>query len=332
MTELETNPSVSFVVATYNRSDDLVEAIDSILDQHHRPIEIIIISNSTDDDHEHEKEWFCEEGQFDRAEVRYCHFAERMGAPKAKNRGLEQATGEIIVQLDDDAVIKDPSATDCIIETFREHKDVGIQAFQSRNYHTDELKRDEVPDPPEFEMTPTTAYRTTNFIGLGVAFRRDVLEKTGLYPENFVYGFEEMDLSFRVHDTGYDILYTPSVAIHHKKAPEGRLSSIETKERLVENRIKLALRNLPWRYVVFTTLFWSVYGLVLTRQFASLVRIYRRLYASWREALTARHVVSARTIARIKSRKTMLFCWWYGPHPRRLLGPDGDAERLFWET
>lgn len=321
-------PLVSFVIATYNRPDDLEEAIDSVLEQDYEPIELVVVCNSTD----RTSALFEDGARFDREEIHYFHFEGRMGAPSAKNRGLERASGDIIVQLDDDAILADPGATERIIDTFCEHEDVGIQAFQSRNYYTGEVKLDETPDPPEFDMTPTVEYRATNFVGLGVAFRRDVLELAGLYPEDFVYGFEEMDLSFRVHDTGYDILYSPSIVVYHKKSPEGRIPDVETKERLAENRIKIALRNLPWRYVFFTTIIYSVYVVLLTRQLSSLLRMYRRLYETRSTVLEHRRVVTPATIERIKSRKTMLFCWWYGPHPRRIVGADGNVDRLTWEV
>lgn len=323
---MNTNPLISYVVATYNRPDALAEAIDSILDQHYQPIEVIVISNSTDNTHE----LFEEDGRFE-GQVRYYHFPERMGVPRARNVGYEYAEGDIIVTIDDDAVIQDPTATDRIRSLFQKHDDVGILAFQSRDFHTGEINPHELPDPPTFDMTPTTQYRTTNFIGVGNAIRRSVLDEVGSYPEDFVYGFEEMDLSFRVHEAGYDILYTPDVVVHHKKSPAARMTDVETQERLVENRIKLAIRNLPWRYVLCTLIIWSVYGLLLTRRIASLLRIYRRLYER-REMLEDRNVIARRTIARIKSRKSMLFCWWYGPHPYRIIGSNGDIKRLFWET
>ena len=324
--DLNTNPLISYVVVTYNRPDDLAEAIDSILDQRYRSIEVIVVSNSTDDTHE----LFEKGGRFE-GQVRYYHFPERMGVPRARNVGYEHAEGDIIVTIDDDAVIQDPTATDRILSLFHKYDDIGVLAFQCRDFHTDGINPHETPDPPTFDMTPTTQYRATNFVGVGNAIRRSVIDDVGSYPEDFVYGFEEMDLSFRVHDAGYDILYTPDVVVHHKKSPAARMTDVETQERLVENRIKLAIRNLPWRYVLCTTIIWSVYGLLLTRRVSSLLRIYRRLYEE-QEMTEQRCVVTNQTISRIKSRNTMLFCWWYGPHPCRIIGPNRDVGRLFWET
>ncbi|KTG11071.1 glycosyl transferase family 2 [Haloprofundus marisrubri] len=317
------------MIATYNRVDSLVDAVESALDQRYRPIEVVVVSNSTD--RTREDKLFSDGGRLDRHDVQYYHFAERMGAPGAKNAAIERASGDIIVQMDDDAVLADDTATDEVLRLFDSYDDVGILAFQSLDYYSGDVKVDETPDPPEFHIEPDEQFRTTSFIGMGTAFRREVFEKAGLYPDNFVYGFEEMDLSIRVLDAGYDILYTPSVAVYHKKTPEGRLSDKETKERLVENRINIAVRNLPWRYVLFTTVIYSVYVVLLTRSLSSLVNVFRRLYEKRDRLRAERNVVDRETIKRIKSSQTMLFLWWYGPHPKRILGRNGNLGRLKWE-
>jgi len=322
-------PLVSYILATYGRPDELREAVDSIVEQTYRPLEIVVVGETSDE----VRRLFEAGGRFDEEWIHYHRNAERRGPGYAKNIAYEHATGDVVVQIDDDAVLLDEDATDRVVSLFDEHEDVGILAFQSRNADTDEVKLNETPDPPEFHMTPTEEYRATNFVGVGCAFRRDAIEAAGgLYPDNFTYGFEEMDLSLRVHDTGYDILYTPSIAVAHKKSPGARRETTETQVRLVESRIKLAVRNLPWRFVAFTTLGWSLYAIALTRSPAALAAVFRGVADDWRELLAERRVIDDRTITRIKSRKTMLYFWWYGPHPGRILPPNGNLDRLKWEA
>lgn len=321
------DPLVSYVIATYNRPDDLADAIDSVLAQEYRPLEIVVISNSTD-----ETSTMFEPGErFDHEFVHYHEFEGRMGVPEARNVGYEYASGDILVTIDDDAVLPDSDATDVIVSRFDEHDDVGALAFQSRYDETGEPIRMEIPDPPDFELTPEDEYRTTSFIGVGNALRRSALEAAGAYPSDFVYGFEEMDLSVRLLDARYDILYVPSIVVLHKQSPEGRRPDLEALERQVENRMRLTVRNLPWRYVVFSALLWSTYGFVRTGfRPSSIARILRRIYEDRYELLAQRDVVDGGTIRSIKSRESMLFLWWYGPNPRRLIGEHGDLERFGW--
>lgn len=329
MSELDNRPLVSYILATYGRPDELTEAVDSILEQEYRPIEVVVVGDTSDE----VRRLFEGGRRFDEEWIEFHPNADREGPAHAKNIAYEHTSGDIVVQIDDDATLASSDATEKVVSLFREHSDVGIVAFQSRNADTGEVKLNETPDPPEFHMTPTQEYRATNFVGCGCAFRRAAVERAGgLYPDNFTYGFEEMDLSLRVHDTGYDILYTPDIAVYHKKSPGARRETTETQVRLVESRIKLALRNLPWRYVAFTTLGWSLYAIGLTRSFSALARIFRSVYDDRHELLAERRVIDGRTINRIKSRKTMLYFWWYGPHPGRILPPNGNLDRLKWEA
>lgn len=318
------NPVVSYVIPTYNRPDDLSEAVESVLNQTYRPIEVIVVSGSTDET----ASMFEDGGRFDREEVTLYDFPRRLSPPEARNIGYERAAGEILVTTDDDAVFASSDATDIIVSRFREHTDVGVLAFQSRDYYEDEILRKEIPDPPDFKTEPTEEYRTTSFIGVGTAIRRSALERAGDFPDDFEYGFEEMDLSIRVLDSGYDILYVPSVVVRHKKSQTARRPDHVVLELLVGNRIRLATRNLPWRYVVFSTLLWTLYGFARTGfRITPMKRIFESLWDQRHDLLEERNVIDGKTISLVKSRDTMLFLWVYGPHPRRLLG---NPQRFKW--
>lgn len=320
----ERDPLVSFVLATYNRPDDLAEAIEGVLAQRYAPFEVVVVSSSTDET----SDLFEDGGRFDREDVHYHEFDERMGVPEARNIGFELASGDVLVTTDDDAVLRDPEATSRLVALFDEYDDVGVIAFRSRRYDTGEPIRMEIPDPPEVGTPPSERYRACSFCGVGNAIRRELLEDVGTYPSDFVYGFEEHDLCLRLLDAGWDVLYAPSVSIYHKQTPEARLPSTETRERQIANRIKLAVRNLPWRYVAFTTLVWAVYAVVTARfRISSLRRVLESVYEERGALLAERRVVDGTTIELLKSRRAMLYAWWYGPDPRRILANPG---RLRW--
>jgi hypothetical protein len=74
-----------------------------------------------------------------------------------------------------------------------------------------------------------------------------------------------------------------------------------------------------------------MYGALAIRKADSLRRIAGRLVRDRNALLAERNVVDPVVIDRIKGRKTMLYRWWYGPHPGRILGRRGNPRRLFWE-
>lgn len=320
-------PLVSYVLSSYNRREELTEAIESIRAQQYDPIEIVVVSSSTDDT----ATLFEDSGRFDTDEISFYHFTERLNNGEARNVGYERANGDVYVTIDDDAVLEDPDATETVVSTFCAHEDVGALAFQSRDYDTGTINSQEIPESPDVETPPTEPYLTTSFVGLGFAIRPTIVNAVGGFPEDFEYGFDDNDLAIRVLNHGYDILYLPSVVVRHKKSPKGRIPDDALLERRVENRIRLTVRNFPWRYVICSTVLWTLYGLAKTRLRPDpLWTVFRRLYDSRRELRRQRNVVDPTTIALLKARSSGLFLWVYGPHPRRIFGRHGNIKRLGW--
>src|SRR5690606_29808521 len=63
-------------------------------------------------------------------------------------------------------------------------------------------------------------FLTYYFTGAAHCMRRELFDHTGLYPEDFFYGMEEYDLSYRVINAGYTLAYDSSVMVLHKESPE----------------------------------------------------------------------------------------------------------------
>jgi hypothetical protein len=48
--------------------------------------------------------------------------------------------------------------------------------------------------------------------------KRQVIEKTGMFPEKFFLYYEEWDWSARIRKAGYTIWYQPQATIYHKES------------------------------------------------------------------------------------------------------------------
>jgi glycosyltransferase involved in cell wall biosynthesis len=88
--------SVSVIIPTYNRAHLVHEAIDSVLaqDVEDCSIEIIVVDDGSMDDTSHVVQRYG-------SEVKYIHQSNQ-GAGVARNRGIEEATGEWVAFLDSD--------------------------------------------------------------------------------------------------------------------------------------------------------------------------------------------------------------------------------------
>lgn len=98
-------PLVSVIVPTFNRARLLVEAVDSVWRQTHRPIELLIVDDgSTDETRATAEDWVAQHSGDPQFHARVLAQANG-GAPSARNHGLIESTGAFIQFLDSDDLL-----------------------------------------------------------------------------------------------------------------------------------------------------------------------------------------------------------------------------------
>jgi glycosyltransferase involved in cell wall biosynthesis len=91
-------PVVSVVIPTKNRPDMLIDAINSVLNQTFKQIEIIVIADSCDKRTSDGMKVFEEDSR-----VKFYNFNNTiLGGAKARNIGIDKSSGDFIAFLDDD--------------------------------------------------------------------------------------------------------------------------------------------------------------------------------------------------------------------------------------
>ncbi|MBE9529344.1 MAG: glycosyltransferase family 2 protein [Proteobacteria bacterium] len=139
-----TRPTVSVIIPTYNRSSYVIEAIESVLAQTYKNIEIVIIDDgSTDDTRERLKPYL---NQY-KDRIKYI-YTENGGPARARNIGMKAATGEYIAFLDSDDLYY-PFKTELQVGVLENNPDVALvcsdlsavndtkilDEFHLKNYH-----------------------------------------------------------------------------------------------------------------------------------------------------------------------------------------------------
>lgn len=93
----EKNPLVSAIIPTHNRADLLKRAIDSVLEQTWKNIEIVVVDDASDDKTPELLEELSEKHP-----ITVIRNESSKGAAASRNIAIEQSTGEFISGLDDD--------------------------------------------------------------------------------------------------------------------------------------------------------------------------------------------------------------------------------------
>ena len=95
---------VSVIVPSYNRADLIAETLQSVREQSHRPIELIVVDDGSTDNTAEVVRNFARQDGPGFATKYICQ--ENQGAPAARNRGLVESHGEFIQFLDSDDLLK----------------------------------------------------------------------------------------------------------------------------------------------------------------------------------------------------------------------------------
>lgn len=214
-------PLVSVVMATYNMAHYLPIAIQSVLVQTYKNIELLIVDDgSTDNTREVVKAFL------DDARVKYL-IQENKGQAAAKNRGILESSGEYISFLDADD-IWDPEKLELQIPVFSRSEKLGI--VHARVACIDENGSDlGVVNNQLFRGRLTHLLLIRNVIGFSTAVvKRECFDRLGRFNEKYRMAID-YDLWLRF-STQYEFDYVDRPLLYYRWWP-GQLSRNYSKER-----------------------------------------------------------------------------------------------------
>ena len=221
--------NISVVILSYNRLERLKENLLVLLSRPQAWNEIIIVDNaSTDGTHE-----FLESL---RVNNKFYVFRQpqNLGVAGGRNVGLKRAKSEVVLCLDDDALLA-PDQFDYIVDAFRHDLTLGV--FCPLVIHGET----KLPQNPHGNHRIEVA----NYHGAAHAFRKEALEKIGFLDEECFFGGEELDSSIRIYEAGYRCVYFPEVvALHYsfmRPGPQG----FDRYLRWTYNYARILYKNFP---------------------------------------------------------------------------------------
>lgn len=226
---------ISVIISTFNSIEFIKPCLASLFAQDSRDFEVIIVDNGSGD------------GTVDFLKNNYPQIIlieneQNLGACKARNQGIEVATGDWILTLDCDVVLNDNFLSQIIKATENISPKTGMiqpkilkadretiysngifLSFSRRFYDID---RDET-DNGQFN---SSKYIFGACCAAAVYSRRmleEIKEETGYFDERFFFLVEDVDLAWRAQKRGWTALFYPEPVCYHS----GNSSRLDKKLR-----------------------------------------------------------------------------------------------------
>jgi glycosyltransferase involved in cell wall biosynthesis len=191
---------ISVIIPVYNGERYLGEAIESVLAQCYRPIEVIVVNDGSKDNTETIAGRYADHIIYTRQENR--------GPAAARNRGLQMSQGEVIGFLDADDLWSENKLSlqlACLAEDHSVEIVVGLsQPMRLRSYKDGKAMFEKWYDP---------------FCALllsAALFRKSVFEKVGLFDETLHYG-EDTDWFMRIREMGISMTLIQEVGLYYRR-------------------------------------------------------------------------------------------------------------------
>jgi len=276
-------PTISVVIPTKNRPQDLITCLKSIITQTVLPDEVVIVDASD------EQALKSHLNQFSEMNTKYIPTA-RSGTTIQRNIGIRASFGDIVVFSDDD-MIWDEDFLKQILSVFKSYPPDRIGGVTARIVFGTKAREDgnlikaglsaikrflvtaffltrEGDGKFQLSGMPTIVNNANQVTGCEflyggcMAFRRQVIEEF-MFDENLVgYGLgEDDDIAYRV-SRKYQNYYTPHAqAIHSDASTSTSGNSYEHMTAMIQNRYYLFRKNLPQTLKHKLAFYWAVVGL-----------------------------------------------------------------------
>jgi FkbM family methyltransferase len=253
-TPIKRSRLASIIILTFNQLEYTKQCIASIEQFTQGPYEIIFVDNgSTDGTVEYLKEYAKIHGN-----VKLILNEENKGFAAANNQGIEQASGDYIVFLNNDVVVTE-NWLDLLVAHAERHPEIGMVGPMSNSVsgpqkvHEANYASNDMAAMHEFAQSWRSANsgdtkETLRLVGFCLLVRKEMLDIIGGFDENYATGnFEDDDLCLRSHIAGFRNIIAHDVFIHHYGSMTFKGNAIDYNSTMQKNLKYFAAK---WKDVV----------------------------------------------------------------------------------
>ena len=207
-------PPVTIVIPMYNAERHIREVVRAVFGQDYPgEVEVIVVNDGSTDNSLEVVRSIQKEGGHQRLKV---IDQPNQGAVGATNNGFKAAKYDIICSVDSDVVLR-PDWLRKVVEEFSDPKVGAVQGYYATPIGVSFWARMMGYDVEARYDSIHSKYVTQVCTG-DTAYRREALEKVGLFDPQFEYGYDN-DMSYRLLKAGYRLVFRrDAVCDHYWKA------------------------------------------------------------------------------------------------------------------
>lgn len=209
----------SVIVPSWNGKKLLEICLPSLIRQTFKDFEVIVVDNgSVDGSVEYVKDNF--------PKFRLIELSQNLGFAPAVNIGINKAKGEYLILINNDTEV-DTRCVEYLIRAAGEKKEVGMVGAKMLNFY----KRDIVDSAGDYLDSVGHAsniglgerdgekFQKSGYVflvtGGGSLFKREMLDKVGLFDDSYFAYFEDIDLCMRAQLLGFKAWFEAKAIIYH---------------------------------------------------------------------------------------------------------------------
>lgn len=262
------NPLVSIITLNYNQADTTCQFLISTTKLTYQNYEILVCDMNSDENPARKI------ASLQLPKVKVFLSEHNLGFAGGNNWGMRQAKGDYIFIVNNDTEVT-PHLIEQLLNPFFHDSKIGVTCpkikfffnpsviqyagFNKMNMFTGRTTSigDREKDNGQFN----DSRYTSGAHGCAMMLKREVIDKTGMFPELFFLYYEEWDWSTRIQKAGFEIYYQASAEIFHKESMSvGKNSPLKT-YYLNRNRILYIRRNSSGFQLMIFYLFYFLFAM-----------------------------------------------------------------------
>lgn len=229
---------ISVIIPTHNRSELLIRAIQSVLNQTYENLEILVVSDGSTDNTEIVMGKLLEQDE----RIRFINYQPAKGGNYARNLGIKESLGEYVAFLDDDdewISTKLEKQLNILIH----NPNIGIVYTGIKSIYVNEsLDYENIPSK-KGDLSKEILFR--NYIGTtsSVMVRKSILKEVGNFDEK-LKAQQDYDLWIRICQK-YEVGLVSEPCVHYYNYTNTNQISLQTDKYFESmNYIELKYKNL----------------------------------------------------------------------------------------